>query len=69
MIFLEYLAYYLFVGIIFMFLIHALMYAYHNQIISLNQDPSFDWFTRFFTIAVWPVTLVLIINGFINGKF
>ena len=52
MVFLEYLAYYLLIGIIFMFLIDALMYAYHNQIISLNEDPSFDWFTRVFTIVV-----------------
>jgi Na+-driven multidrug efflux pump len=69
MIFLEYLSYYLIIGVIFMFVIDALMYAFYNQIISLNEDPSFDWYTRIFTIVVWPVTLVVIIKGFIEGRF
>ena len=53
-----------------MFLLEVLTHAFSDHIVSIDfeEDPSFDWFTRIFTIVLWPVQLIYIVNAFIKGE-
>ena len=53
-----------------MFLLEVLTHTFSDHIVSIDpeEDPSFDWFTRIFTIVLWPVQLAYIFNAFIKGE-
>ena len=58
------------IGVIFMFLLEVLSHVFYDHIVAIEPDevPSYDWFTRIFTIVLWPVQLVYIVNAFIKGE-
>ena len=53
-----------------MFLLEVLSHVFYDHIVAVDPDevPSYDWFTRIFTIVLWPVQLVYIVNAFIKGE-
>ena len=66
----SYIFWYFMIGVIFMFLLEVLTHTFSDHIVSIDpeEDPSFDWFTRIFTIVLWPVQLIYIVNAFIKGE-
>ena len=66
----SYIFWYFMIGVIFMFLLEVLSHVFYDHIVAIDADevPSYDWFTRIFTIVLWPVQLVYIVNAFIKGE-
>ncbi len=66
----SYIFWYFMIGVIFMFLLEVLSHVFYDHIVAIDPDevPSYDWFTRIFTIVLWPVQLVYIVNAFIKGE-
>ena len=66
----SYIFWYFMIGVIFMFLLEVLSHVFYDHIVAIDPDevPSYDWFTRIFTIVLWPVQLVYILHAFIKGE-
>ncbi|MAJ07141.1 MAG: hypothetical protein CL827_09845 [Crocinitomicaceae bacterium] len=60
-----YLFWYFIIGLVLMFLAEVFIHTYSNQIASIDNGevPKFDWFTRIFTILLWPFQIAYIIYG------
>jgi hypothetical protein len=60
---------YIIIGASLMFLVEAFVNAYSSQIKEIDgKDPSFDWFTRIFTILFWPYQVYILVEGLFNHK-
>jgi len=60
---------YIIIGASFMFLIEAFVNAYSKNLEELGEEnTSFDWFTRIFTILFWPYQIYILVEGLFNHK-
>ena len=61
-----FILYYLLIGIVIMFLLDMHLAAYKNKIeFTLQEEISYDTFTRIFIIVVWPAALFIIIKNLV----
>lgn len=61
-----FILYYLFIGLIIMFLLDMHLAAFRNKIEEELEDKlEYDTFTRIFIIVVWPAALFIIIKNLV----
>jgi uncharacterized membrane protein len=59
-----FILYYLLIGVIIMFCLDMHLAVYKNRIeFELQEEISYDTFTRIFIIVVWPAAIVIIIKN------
>ena len=61
-----FILYYLLIGLTIMFLLDMHLAAFKNRIeLTLQEEISYDNFTRIFIIVVWPAALFIIIKNLV----
>ena len=63
----KFILYYILLGGVLMFLVEAFVNGFSKGIEDIDRKaPSFDWFTRVFTIIFWPYQVYILVEGLFN---